>query len=162
MITSPPITVQHLEALLSRYATARGSTALARAGGFAMPLSRYNLAWASRQHKLLPTLPVHGGPPDSMSRMRCWPKSRRTGGAPSTTPAVECYAQTCDQLGVNPADAWYVGDGAGDELIGAARAGLTPILLHSPTSIDAGLVPAAWTGRRITSIVELVEPRHSS
>src|SRR6266545_4394122 len=34
MITSPPITVQHLEA----------------------PLSRYNLAWAARQHKLLPTL----------------------------------------------------------------------------------------------------------
>jgi hypothetical protein len=34
MITSPPITVQHLEALLSRYATARGPTALARAGGF--------------------------------------------------------------------------------------------------------------------------------
>ncbi len=56
MITSPPITVQHLEALLSRYATPRGSTALARAGGFAMPLSRYNLAWAARQHKLLPTL----------------------------------------------------------------------------------------------------------
>ncbi len=77
-------------------------------------------------------------------------------------PAVECYTQTCDQLGVNPADAWYVGDGAGDELIGAARAGLTPILLHSPTSIDAGLAPASWTGRRITSIRELVEPHRSS
>ena len=73
-------------------------------------------------------------------------------------PAVQCYTRVCGELGVHPCDSWYIGDGAGGELEGAREAGLTAVLLHSPTSLAAGLAPKGWTGRRIPSLDRLLTP----
>lgn len=39
-------------------------------------------------------------------------------------PEIEIYLLACNQLGVNPSDAYFVGDGGSDELKGAAQAGM--------------------------------------
>jgi putative hydrolase of the HAD superfamily len=71
-------------------------------------------------------------------------------------PDPTCYLRVCRDLGVSPADSLYIGDGAGDELAGAAAAGLRPILLESPASAAAGYAPASWSGPRIASLGELI------
>src|SRR4029079_11573634 len=45
-------------------------------------------------------------------------------------PDTRLYAVGCGELGVEPHEALFVGDGANDELDGARRVGLTPILIH--------------------------------
>jgi FMN phosphatase YigB (HAD superfamily) len=50
----------------------------------------------------------------------------------------------------------FVGDGANDELGGATRVGMTPVLVH-----PAGEVPAwdgleSWSGLRITAIPQVL------
>ena len=60
-------------------------------------------------------------------------------------PAI--YALACDRLGVDPSDAWFVGDGGSDELAGAEAVGMrafwcTWYLDRWP----AGLTPNAFEG----------------
>ena len=43
-------------------------------------------------------------------------------------PEPEIYLRTAEALGVEPADCFFVGDGANDELAGAERVGMTPVL----------------------------------
>lgn len=72
-------------------------------------------------------------------------------------PDPDIYLLCLRELDVEPADALFVGDGANDELAGAERVGLRAVLIHR-----AGLEPIweearVWTGRRITSIPEVLE-----
>jgi putative hydrolase of the HAD superfamily len=72
-------------------------------------------------------------------------------------PDAEIYLQTLAALGVEPAEALFVGDGANDELAGAERVGMTPVLF-----VPAGREPRwpevrEWTGLRVSSLPEVVE-----
>lgn len=47
-------------------------------------------------------------------------------------PDTRIYELCCEELGVDPADCLFVGDGANDELPGAERAGMTALQLRAP------------------------------
>jgi len=72
-------------------------------------------------------------------------------------PDRRIYELACTSLRVDPGACFFVGDGANDELRGAARVGMTPVLVH-----DAGQPPAwdglgDWVGLRITTIPQVLE-----
>jgi putative hydrolase of the HAD superfamily len=72
-------------------------------------------------------------------------------------PEPEIYLHTAERLGVPPEQCLFVGDGANDELAGAERAGMTPVLF-----VPAGEEPPwpqvrEWAGRRVSSIPEVLE-----
>ena len=72
-------------------------------------------------------------------------------------PEPEIYLRTARALDVPPADTLYVGDGANDELAGAAHVGMTPVLIlpdgREPFWKDAH----DWHGLRIRSIPEVLD-----
>jgi putative hydrolase of the HAD superfamily len=63
-------------------------------------------------------------------------------------PDPRLYRQACEELGVEPDDCLYVGDGANDELAGAERVGMRAV------QIGAG---QPWNGERIAAIPEVLE-----
>ncbi len=65
-------------------------------------------------------------------------------------PDPRIYELACEQLGVEPREAVFVGDGANDELAGAERVGLTAVLLEPP------IEERSWDGLRIRSLPELL------
>jgi putative hydrolase of the HAD superfamily len=72
-------------------------------------------------------------------------------------PDPRIYELACEELGVRPEEAVFVGDGANDELAGAQRAGLRAVLIHR-----AGRAPIwpgleGWDGPRITSVPDLLD-----
>ena len=67
------------------------------------------------------------------------------------------YELACTGLGVDPSDCLFVGDGANDELRGAERAGMTPVLVH-PRGEDPrwdGL--RDWSGLRVDAIPQVLD-----
>jgi putative hydrolase of the HAD superfamily len=70
-------------------------------------------------------------------------------------PEPEIYLTTARALGVAPVDAMFVGDGANDELGGAARVGMTPVLFVPRGEPQwSGLVD--WSGLRIAALDEVL------
>ena len=72
-------------------------------------------------------------------------------------PDPRIYALACKELGVAPAEAVFVGDGANDELAGAERAGLRAVLIHRPGEEPPWPEARRWRGPRITSIPEVLD-----
>jgi putative hydrolase of the HAD superfamily len=72
-------------------------------------------------------------------------------------PDPRIYLACCEQLGVDPRDALFVGDGANDELEGARRVGLLPVLIHKPGRDPVWSEVRTWDGLRVTSIPEVLE-----
>jgi putative hydrolase of the HAD superfamily len=72
-------------------------------------------------------------------------------------PDPRIYLHCCERLGVEPAEAVFVGDGANDELAGAQRVGMAAILIHRPGEDPFWPEVAGFTGPRITSIPEVLE-----
>jgi putative hydrolase of the HAD superfamily len=71
-------------------------------------------------------------------------------------PDAEIYHHTAEALGVDPGECIFVGDGANDELGGAARVGMTPVLfVPGAEPVWANL--AGWDGLRISSLEEVLE-----
>ncbi|HXF98303.1 MAG TPA: HAD family hydrolase [Gaiellaceae bacterium] len=66
-------------------------------------------------------------------------------------PDPRIYRLVCAELGVEPGACLFVGDGANDELAGAERAGMRPVLL------DGAGGEIEWRGPRISSIPEVLE-----
>jgi putative hydrolase of the HAD superfamily len=99
-----------------------------------------------------------------------WPESEFAGlfdaevfsssfGASKPDPRI--YLACCEQLGVEPPTAVFVGDGANDELAGARRVGMEAILIHRPGEDPLWPEVREWDGPRVTSIpgvLEVVEP----
>ena len=71
-------------------------------------------------------------------------------------PDPEIYLRTADRLRVAAADSVFVGDGANDELGGAARVGMTPVLFV-PDGTPRCPALAGWDGLRIDTLPELLE-----
>jgi putative hydrolase of the HAD superfamily len=72
-------------------------------------------------------------------------------------PDRRIYERTCEELGVEPSECLFVGDGANDELRGAEEVGMRPVLIH-PEGEDPrwdGLHD--WSGLRITSIPQVLD-----
>jgi putative hydrolase of the HAD superfamily len=70
-------------------------------------------------------------------------------------PDPEIYLLTIEALGVVPDDCLFVGDGANDELAGAERVGIRPVLY-----VPSGQEPRwpevrEWSGLRVSSIDEV-------
>ncbi|MCU1529409.1 MAG: Haloacid dehalogenase domain protein hydrolase [Frondihabitans sp.] len=73
-------------------------------------------------------------------------------------PAPEMYLHATRQLGVDPTNCLYVGDGGSDELAGAAELGMTAVLYTPEGGSGAMDAQTTWPGRRITSLEELRDP----
>jgi putative hydrolase of the HAD superfamily len=71
-------------------------------------------------------------------------------------PDPEIYLRTLAALDVEPGDALFVGDGANDELAGAERVGMTPVLFV-PRGEPQWPALADWRGLRITSLDQVLE-----
>jgi putative hydrolase of the HAD superfamily len=72
-------------------------------------------------------------------------------------PDPRIYLRCCELLGVEPAEAVFVGDGANDELGGARRVGMEAILIHKPGEDPFWPEVRDWDGPRVTSIPEVLE-----
>jgi putative hydrolase of the HAD superfamily len=72
-------------------------------------------------------------------------------------PDPEIYLLACRELGVEPRDCVFVGDGANDELAGAERVGMDAVLIHRPEQEPHWPEVRGWRGRRITSIPEVLD-----
>lgn len=70
-------------------------------------------------------------------------------------PAI--YRLALDELGVEAADAMFVGDGANDELAGAERVGMRAVLILRPEQDEPYWEEARGWQPRVTSIPELLE-----
>jgi putative hydrolase of the HAD superfamily len=71
-------------------------------------------------------------------------------------PDPRLYLQACEELGVGPGEALYVGDGSNDELGGAERVGMRAILIHRPGEEPAWPELQDWPGPRITAIADVL------
>jgi putative hydrolase of the HAD superfamily len=72
-------------------------------------------------------------------------------------PDRRIYERAYTELGVEPAECLFVGDGANDELPGAARAGMTPVLIHGEGEDPVWEELRLWRGDRITSIPQVLD-----
>ncbi|HSP71382.1 MAG TPA: HAD family hydrolase [Gaiellaceae bacterium] len=72
-------------------------------------------------------------------------------------PDARAYLSCCEQLGVEPRNAVFVGDGANDELAGAERAGLRAVLIHRPGEAPRWAGLAEWHGARIDAIPQILQ-----
>jgi putative hydrolase of the HAD superfamily len=97
---------------------------------------------------------------------RAWPESAFAGLFDAevfsctdglSKPDPRAYHACCELLGVEPAAALFVGDGANDELAGAERAGLQAVLVHRVGEDPPWPEAVAWAGPRITSIPQILE-----
>ena len=71
-------------------------------------------------------------------------------------PDPEIYLRTLAALDVEPGDALFVGDGANDELAGAERVGMKPVLFV-PRGEPQWPALADWPGLRITALEQVLE-----
>ena len=71
-------------------------------------------------------------------------------------PDPRIYELACEQLGVEPADAIFVGDGANDELAGAQRLGMQAVLIHRAGEDPPWDEVRDWQGPRITAIPQVL------
>jgi putative hydrolase of the HAD superfamily len=71
-------------------------------------------------------------------------------------PDPRIYRLCCDELGVEPGECLFVGDGANDELPGAERVGMTAVQLRAP---GERLTPEGerWTGRYVERLEQVLE-----
>jgi putative hydrolase of the HAD superfamily len=62
----------------------------------------------------------------------------------------------CDELGVEPGECLFVGDGANDELPGAERAGMTALQLRVPGE-QLTAEGERWTGDYVEQLSDVLE-----
>ena len=72
-------------------------------------------------------------------------------------PDPRIYLLASEQLGVEPEACLFVGDGANDELAGAERVGMRPVLIHRPDENPFWPGLADWCGLRVTSVPAVLE-----
>jgi putative hydrolase of the HAD superfamily len=95
-----------------------------------------------------------------------WPSTELAGLFDAATFSSDCglmkpepaiYLHTAGALEVEPADCLFVGDGANDELGGAERVGMTPVLFLPDGAVCPWPEVRGWRGLRVSSIEEVLE-----
>ena len=95
-----------------------------------------------------------------------WPETELAGLFDAETFSSECglvkpepeiYLRTAEALGVDAAECFFVGDGANDELAGAERVGMTPVLFAPDGREPLWPQVRDWRGLRVSSIPEVLE-----
>lgn len=75
-------------------------------------------------------------------------------------PDPRIYLLATEQLGVQPEDCLYVGDGASQELSGAAKVGMSPVLIQVLDEDFDGSLPddarEEWDGPTVSSLTEVL------
>ena len=75
-------------------------------------------------------------------------------------PDPRIYNLAMEQLGVRPEDCLYVGDGASQELAGAAQVGMSPVLIRVLDEDFDGSLPddarEEWDGPTVSSLTEVL------
>jgi putative hydrolase of the HAD superfamily len=71
-------------------------------------------------------------------------------------PDPRIYRLACEELGVEPVEAMFVGDGANDELAGAERVGMRSVLIHRDGEEPPWDEVRDWLGPRITAIPQVL------
>jgi putative hydrolase of the HAD superfamily len=78
-----------------------------------------------------------------------------------TKPDSRIYRIVTGQLDIQPEDCLYVGDGASQELPGAANVGMRPVLIRVPGDGDYDDIyrinPEEWDGPRVSSLSEVLK-----
>jgi putative hydrolase of the HAD superfamily len=69
-------------------------------------------------------------------------------------PDPRIYLLATERLGVRPEDCLYVGDGGSQELTGAAKVGMNPVLIRVPG--EDSIVREQWNGPKVSSLTELL------
>jgi putative hydrolase of the HAD superfamily len=72
-------------------------------------------------------------------------------------PDRRIYDVALGRLGVAASDALFVGDGANDELDGARRVGMTPVLVHGDGEDPRWDGLRDWSGLRVTAIPQVLD-----
>jgi putative hydrolase of the HAD superfamily len=72
-------------------------------------------------------------------------------------PEPEIYLRTARALDVEPIDCFFVGDGANDELAGARRVGMTPVLFLPDGATSPWPEVRGWQGLRVRTMEEVLE-----
>jgi putative hydrolase of the HAD superfamily len=72
-------------------------------------------------------------------------------------PDPRIYLLATGELGVEPHEALFVGDGANDELAGAERVGMRPVLIHRPDEEPFWDEVKQWDGLRVTAVGEVLD-----
>jgi putative hydrolase of the HAD superfamily len=78
-----------------------------------------------------------------------------TAGLAKPAPAI--YRLAASELGVEPSECLFVGDGANDELRGARDVGMTPVLIHRDGHEPTWENLRDWDGPRITSLTQVLD-----
>jgi putative hydrolase of the HAD superfamily len=71
-------------------------------------------------------------------------------------PDARIYHLALDELGIEPGEAIFVGDGANDELAGAERVGMRAVLIHREGDEPQWDEVRDWQGPRITTIPQVL------
>ncbi|OGN99805.1 MAG: hypothetical protein A2Y58_03695 [Chloroflexi bacterium RBG_13_51_52] len=74
-------------------------------------------------------------------------------------PDPRIYRMATDKLGVKPEDCLYVGDGSSNELTGALKVGMYPVLIRDPNEpVDVHYIERedSWNGPMISSLTEVL------
>ncbi|MFW9824298.1 MAG: HAD family hydrolase [Candidatus Thorarchaeota archaeon] len=73
-------------------------------------------------------------------------------------PDAQIYKLACEQLGVDPSECLYFGDGDSNELEGASQFGMDAVMIRDPSEKDPyRLIEDKWDGRRIENFTEIME-----
>lgn len=73
-------------------------------------------------------------------------------------PDPQIYNLACEQLGVEPNECLYIGDGDSNELSGASQLGMYAVMIRDPNELDPyRLVEVDWEGRKIKNFIEIVD-----
>jgi putative hydrolase of the HAD superfamily len=72
-------------------------------------------------------------------------------------PDPRIYQLALEQLNVKPQECLYIGDGGSNELTGALKAGMHPVLIRVPTEETYLFGAEEWKGTAISSLKEVLD-----
>jgi putative hydrolase of the HAD superfamily len=73
-------------------------------------------------------------------------------------PDPHIYNLACEQLGVEPNECLYIGDGDSNELSGASQFGMDAVMIRDPGEKDPyHLVKIDWAGHKIENLTEVMD-----
>ena len=73
-------------------------------------------------------------------------------------PDAQIYNLACEQLGVEPNECLYIGDGDSNELSGASQFGMDAVMIRDLNEMDPyRLVEVEWDGQKIENFKEILD-----